>query len=297
ELGTRFSEKARLGLTAILNYVGGAYIYIRREYASRIRLIQRSWSIATKKVSAEEEAKAAQAAEMDDDLPEEERPNPGRNNVNVENKANETGDREKPNKKGAVQVPTTFNEMFLFNAAVMGFAESGWFSIILDQIDNMVMNVANSARLQEECDVCFLVLNQYSGQIVLSEFRSVMLASLRSLVPKEEQLIRREFSYQLVGTDVQKDEHPEFLRSNSYNVAPSIIDAPLPATSALLAFDELDAEVLERTYALVGSWDDWAAFHPLHFSGMGREALVAEVDIPPGAPVEFQVVRDNDWNQ
>lgn len=98
-------------------------------------------------------------------------------------------------------------------------------------------------------------------------------------------------------TDVQKDEHPEFLRSNSYNVAPSIIDAPLPATSALLAFDELDAEVLERTYALVGSWDDWAAFHPLHFSGMGREALVAEVDIPPGAPVEFQVVRDNDWNQ
>ncbi|CAE7446703.1 unnamed protein product, partial [Symbiodinium sp. CCMP2456] len=153
---------------AILNYVGGAYIYIRREYASRIRLIQRSWSIATKKVSAEEEAKAAQAAEMDDDLPEAERPNPGRNNVNVENKANETGDREKPSKKGAVQVPTTFNEMFLFNAAVMGFAESGWFSIILDQIDNMVMNVANSARLQEECDVCFLVLNQYTGQIVLS---------------------------------------------------------------------------------------------------------------------------------
>jgi len=191
ELGTRFSEKARLGLTAILNYVGGAYIYIRREYASRIRLIQRSWGIATKKVSAEEEAqaKAAQAAEMDDDLPEEERPNPGRNNVNVENKANDAADREKtgekPNKKGAVQVPTTFNEMFLFNAAVMGYAESGWFSIILDQIDNMVMNVANSARLQEECDVCFLVLNQYTGQIVLSEFRSVMLASLRSLVPKD----------------------------------------------------------------------------------------------------------------
>eukprot|EP00439_Symbiodinium_sp_Y106_P053253 s291_g7.t1 len=48
-------------------------------------------------------------------------------------------------------------------------------------------------------------------------------------------------------TDVQKDEHPEFLRSNSYNVAPTIIDAPLPATSALLAFDEFDAEVLERT--------------------------------------------------
>ncbi|CAE6962456.1 unnamed protein product [Symbiodinium natans] len=50
--------------------------------------------------------------------------------------------------------------MFLFNAAVMGFAESNWMTIILDQIDSMVMNVANSSRLQEECDVCSLVLNQ-----------------------------------------------------------------------------------------------------------------------------------------
>lgn len=32
----------------LLNYAGGAYIYIRREYASRIRIIQRSWKTANK---------------------------------------------------------------------------------------------------------------------------------------------------------------------------------------------------------------------------------------------------------
>ena len=41
----------------ILNYTGGAYIYIRREYASRIRIIQRSWKTANKQ--AEEEMEEA----------------------------------------------------------------------------------------------------------------------------------------------------------------------------------------------------------------------------------------------
>ena len=111
-----------------------------------------------------------------------------------------------------MQVPTTFNEMFLFNAAVMGFAESGWMTLVLDQFHNIVTNVANSYRLQEECDVLTLVLDKHEGQVHLSEFKAasectkaspsacilvfqvpssarvvkaVMLSSLRSLVPKE----------------------------------------------------------------------------------------------------------------
>ena len=39
---------------AVLNYAGGAYIYIRREYASRIRIIQRSWKTANKSSPGEE---------------------------------------------------------------------------------------------------------------------------------------------------------------------------------------------------------------------------------------------------
>eukprot|EP00931_Biecheleriopsis_adriatica_P109981 TRINITY_DN8425_c0_g1_i3.p1 TRINITY_DN8425_c0_g1~~TRINITY_DN8425_c0_g1_i3.p1 ORF type:complete len:133 (+),score=48.66 TRINITY_DN8425_c0_g1_i3:39-401(+) len=67
----------------------------------------------------------------------------------------------------------------------MGFGSSLWMNLILEQFDNMVMNVANSYRLQEECDVLSLVLAKYKGTINLSEFKAVMLASLRSLVPKD----------------------------------------------------------------------------------------------------------------
>ncbi|CAE7448441.1 Tgm3 [Symbiodinium pilosum] len=98
----------------------------------------------------------------------------------------ETGQRfaHEPRRR-LVEVPTTFNEMFLFNAAVMGFGQSTWMHLVLDQFDDIVSNVANSYRLQEECDVLSLVLAQHPGSIRLSEFKAVMLASLRSLVPKE----------------------------------------------------------------------------------------------------------------
>ena len=49
EMGARFTSKAKLGFMAILNYVGGAYIYIRREYAVRIKIINTSWRTANNK--------------------------------------------------------------------------------------------------------------------------------------------------------------------------------------------------------------------------------------------------------
>ncbi|CAJ1350198.1 unnamed protein product, partial [Effrenium voratum] len=62
ELGPRFNSKARAGLSAIMNYVGGAFIYIRREYAGRIRIINSSWRTANNKADdegfKEEEVKA-----------------------------------------------------------------------------------------------------------------------------------------------------------------------------------------------------------------------------------------------
>ena len=84
-----------------------------------------------------------------------------------------------------MKVPTTFNEMLLFNASVMGYGASTWMSIVLVQFDDMVRNVANFSRLQEECDVMSLVLAKYKGKIILSEFKAVTLASLRSLLPQD----------------------------------------------------------------------------------------------------------------
>merc|ERR550539_257686 len=82
-------------------------------------------------------------------------------------------------------VPTTYNEMFMFNAAVMGFASSTWMNEVLASFDTIVTNVSNSYRLQEECDVLSLRIAKYKGAINLAEYKAVMLASLRSLVPKD----------------------------------------------------------------------------------------------------------------
>jgi hypothetical protein len=60
-----------------------------------------------------------------------------------------------------------------------------WMSEVLDSFDSIVRNVANSYRLQEECDVLSLRLAKCRGTINLPQYKAVMLASLRSLVPKD----------------------------------------------------------------------------------------------------------------
>mmetsp|Transcript_46290 Transcript_46290/g.108445 ORF Transcript_46290/g.108445 Transcript_46290/m.108445 type:complete len:1114 (-) Transcript_46290:184-3525(-) len=201
ELGQRMTSKAKVGLQVILNYVGGAYIYIRREYAVRIRIIIRSWATANNKTGEEEDngghkdglvphnneegkKEDASQAQGADNAPDNAAAANGGNNATM-SALRSSMEAQGKLKGSSMKVPTTFNEMFLFNAAVMGFAESGWMNFVLEQFDAIVTNVANSYRLQEECDVLSLVLSKYQGPIGLPEFKAVMLASLRSLVPKD----------------------------------------------------------------------------------------------------------------
>ena len=55
-------------------------------------------------------------------------------------------------------VPNSFNDMFLFNAAVMGLSNNDWMNLILDQLDAIALNVANPYRLQEECHLLGILL-------------------------------------------------------------------------------------------------------------------------------------------
>jgi len=199
ELGPRFNSKARGGIAAVMNYVGGAFIYIRREYAGRIKIIASSWKTANNKAADIQALQRAASPDSDDPGPgdEVEKERPGEAAAPQEEGAAEPGKEggnavpgvrasgEAARIQTNVQVPKTFNEMFLFNSAVMGFGNSLWMHLVLEQFDNMVSNVANSYRIQEECDVLSLVLAQYEGPIILMEFKAVMLASLRSLVPKD----------------------------------------------------------------------------------------------------------------
>lgn len=196
ELPNGLCTKAKLGIQAILNYCGGGYIYIRKNYSARIKIIQRSWRIANNKAGDEEEEEE-QAKEQDEQV---DKAAEGSVADFIKSKSDdlplgkdETGrSRSKFKSESSMstaatelKVPTTFAEMFLFNAAVMGFSNSIWMQLVLDQFDNIVTNVANSYRLQEECDVLTLVLAKHRGPIKLPEFKAVTLASLRSLLPQD----------------------------------------------------------------------------------------------------------------
>ncbi|CAE7273752.1 unnamed protein product [Symbiodinium pilosum] len=53
---------------------------------------------------------------------------------------------------------------------------------MLYAMESLVPHVGNIDRMQEECDVLALTLARYD-KVTLSEFKSVMFASLRSLLP------------------------------------------------------------------------------------------------------------------
>merc|ERR1719197_8214 len=57
---------------------------------------------------------------------------------------------------------------------------------ILEQFDNVMANFANVGRVQEECYVLTIrIAKVTTGKVNLAEFKSCMLASLRSLLPKD----------------------------------------------------------------------------------------------------------------
>mmetsp|Transcript_60983 Transcript_60983/g.142756 ORF Transcript_60983/g.142756 Transcript_60983/m.142756 type:complete len:1105 (-) Transcript_60983:15-3329(-) len=192
ELASEFTPKARAGWFALLNYWGGAFVFYQREYAAHIRIIHRSWREANKAAAQpEDEAELPAVAAVASEQPkaEDDEEATEENQVAEAQKQEEAGKASNEVAKTAhdsqMKVPNSFREMFLFNAAVMGYGSSKWMEMVLDQFDAMVLNVANSTRLQEECDVLLLVMSKYTDQILLPDFRAVMLATLRSLAPKD----------------------------------------------------------------------------------------------------------------
>merc|ERR1712190_22342 len=49
EMGARFTKKAREGFSTFLNYVGGAYIYVRLKFTDRLKILASSWATANNK--------------------------------------------------------------------------------------------------------------------------------------------------------------------------------------------------------------------------------------------------------
>jgi len=111
----------------------------------------------------------------------------GENSNEVQKIVQEETKAEKKARK-TMDVPTTFQEMFEFNAAVVGLRNISWHREILNSFGDIVTNVAISSRLQEECQVLALRITSCTkalkAPVNLSEFKSCMLAALRALLPK-----------------------------------------------------------------------------------------------------------------
>lgn len=175
ELGAKFTTAGYNGWKALLNYVGGAIIYIKAFYNERIKLLNSSWAMANDKDSNKD--KFATMGSTDKPITDD------RDAAKHENETSNHGARS----DSVVQnVPTTFREMYQFNAAVMGFGQNLWMNEVLACFDNIVANCASPGRLTEECDVLVCrIAKVTTGKVNLSDFKSGMLASLRSLLPKD----------------------------------------------------------------------------------------------------------------
>jgi len=189
EMGDKFSAKASSGLKSLLNYVGGAIIFVRTNYAERLKLLSESWTkcneMAGIAAAVEQEnlgPAPAWTQQMSGDSYS------GEGSFSKGDKKEKAGEavNEAGKTMGDQTLPTTFADMFRMNAAVMGLMNSTWMDEVISQFNNLVSHVSNSNRLKEECDVLSLRLAFYDeSEIQLTEFKSCMLAALRSLLPKE----------------------------------------------------------------------------------------------------------------
>ena len=164
ELAEKFSNTARDAWTKLLNYIGGAIIFVKTNYADRINTLLDSWKIATVGKQAHEASKlddaddgsGATAAKKTTEVKAKKSTWMGmKGNKATEQGAEgiETGEKTASGQLSANQVPTTFNEMFRFNSAVMGFGTAMWMQEVLSCFDSIVTNVANPGRLQEDARV------------------------------------------------------------------------------------------------------------------------------------------------
>ncbi|CAE7205083.1 unnamed protein product [Symbiodinium sp. CCMP2456] len=237
ELGQNFAPEVRTGYMILFGWIGGACIYVRNEFADRLKILRESWAKVNAGRAKQEEARieeeeAAEAQEvLEDDeqfslrsaeqaeaaqqVAQEEKKGccsfcrrrradgsdagvlsravtmkaTSRKNLNNLSNAGggAGGNQAATTGQTGMVVPMTFSEMFRFNSQVMGFGIGGWMEQILNSFGDIVVNASDALRLHEECDLLSLRIDKVSrGQAPnLAQFKSCMLSSLRSLLPKE----------------------------------------------------------------------------------------------------------------
>eukprot|EP00437_Effrenium_voratum_P007644 CAMPEP_0181424432 /NCGR_PEP_ID=MMETSP1110-20121109/14641_1 /TAXON_ID=174948 /ORGANISM="Symbiodinium sp., Strain CCMP421" /LENGTH=1118 /DNA_ID=CAMNT_0023547589 /DNA_START=68 /DNA_END=3424 /DNA_ORIENTATION=- len=183
KLGGLMTPEFQFGLGQIVTAVGISLANTHAHYAQRLRLLTGCW----KEVNATEDDAAEEQEEkpQDSDSPDEASPIEHAEKKDHDLSSMEKGEEDrhtKWNDNGNMNIPKTFAAMARFNASVMGIGDRMWFADLLYSMESLVPHIGNVDRVQEECDVLALTLAHYD-KVNLGEFRSVMFASLRSLLP------------------------------------------------------------------------------------------------------------------
>jgi len=193
EIPEQLTSEAKHGMYRMLNYVGGAMMFVKGHYATRLKTLEESWKKANSGKDDKDKNKVQDVmVDMSGEL-EADFQAGGETTKSLGAKSeatNKSGKGLESNlMKNGQGVPTTFKGMFEVNAAVMGISQSSqaWLQEVLSSFENIVVNVQNTIRLQEECDVLSLRISKTTrgANVDLAQFKACMLAALRSLLPKD----------------------------------------------------------------------------------------------------------------
>lgn len=148
----------------LLGYAGSCYRFVGDTYGERLQIIKEDWSVV----------QAASGKEKDSES-EEER----------EDGEDGDGDDEKDETKKGSTETFSFGRMCAFSNEVMGQKTEGWMVELLSVFHILVDMISSPVHLQEECDLLAINLIVKSQNIDFEKFKPVMLAALRSLLPKQ----------------------------------------------------------------------------------------------------------------
>lgn len=165
----------------ILSYCGSCYKFVGDTYGERLRVIKEDWTAVQASGSRDEKK------EGDETAKEEEAKEGKEGHEGKEGKEGEEGGEaegeELTNEDSAESF--SFARMCAFSCEVMGQKTEAWMDELLKVFHILVEMISSPVHLQEECDLLAINLITKSQSIDFEKFKPVMLAALRSLLPKQ----------------------------------------------------------------------------------------------------------------
>ncbi|CAK9102504.1 Retrovirus-related Pol polyprotein from transposon TNT 1-94 [Durusdinium trenchii] len=186
----------------LLSYTGSCYRYVGDTYGERLRVIKEDWA-------------AVQKSATDDRNKDETKTNAG-DNANAGGGDNVNADEAKEDDTADAGAETfSFGRMCAFSNEVMGQKTEGWMLELLEVFHILVDMISSPVHLQEECDLLAINLITKSNSIDFDKFKPVMLAALRSLLPKQWSTLH-ETSWEWLWTTVARNLNESTMKVRAF---------------------------------------------------------------------------------